>query len=94
MAKDIEHLLNEQTKTILNAVDEKLSITEVRILSDVDKKILASEERINRKIEKLTTTLDQFLKRMTDMEDEFTMMKNDLNRVKQVIKDKLGIELT
>ena len=30
---------------------------------------------------------------MTDMEDEFTMMKNDLNRMKKVIREKLGVDL-
>ena len=51
------------------------------------------EERWNRKFDKLTNTLDKFLKRMTDMEDEFTIMRNDLNRVKKVLKEKLGVEL-
>lgn len=31
---------------------------------------------------------------MTDMEDEFAMMRNDINRVKKVIKEKLGVDLT
>ncbi len=30
---------------------------------------------------------------MTDMEDEFAMMQKDLKRVKQVIKEKLGVDL-
>lgn len=109
--RDIEQLLDGQTTTILNAVDEKigrvdkhidtleksidakLSITEIRILAAVDKKILASEERINRKLDKLITTLDKFLKRLTDLEDEFTIMKHDLNRLKEVVRDKLGVDL-
>lgn len=89
----IEKLLGEQTKVILNAVDEKLSITEIRISADVDKKLVLMEERINRKFDKLTTTLDKFLKRMTDMEDEFTLMKQDINRLKKVIQEKLGVNL-
>jgi flagellar motility protein MotE (MotC chaperone) len=76
---ELEELLNAQTVTILSAVDETLQ---------------RSEARVNEKIERLITTLDQFLKRMTDMEDEFTFMKNGLNRVKKVIKDKLGVDLT
>lgn len=97
----LQNLLADQSKVILDAVDErftqqdkKMGIMEIRILAKMDKMILASEERINRKIDKLTTTLDKFLKRMTDMEDEFTIMKHDLNRVKSVLKEKLGVDLS
>ena len=97
----LQNLLADQSKVILDAVDErftqqdkKMGIMELRILDKMDKMILASEERINRKIDKLTTTLDKFLKRMTDMEDEFTIMKHDLKRVKSVLKEKLGVDLS
>jgi len=85
----VQKLLNQQTDVILSAVDERLINLEIKI----DKKLEAMEERWNRKFDKLINTLDKFLKRMTDMEDEFTMMKNDLNRVKKAIKEKLGVEL-
>jgi hypothetical protein len=91
--QNIEKLLGRQTKVILDAVDAKLSINQINILAGVDKRLEAMEMRINRNIEKLTTTLDKFLKRMTDMEDEFTIMKHDLDRVKRVIREKLGINL-
>ena len=76
--KDFKDLLNDQTLIILSAVDERLQ---------------KSEERVNKKIEKLISTLDGFLKRSTALEDEFEMMKIDLNRVKQVIRTKLGVRL-
>jgi len=78
LIKDIEKLLSQQTIVILSAVDEKLK---------------KSEERVNKKIEKLTTTLDKFLKRLTNTEDEFEIMKSDINRLKKVIKEKLGVDL-
>ncbi|MCX6767021.1 MAG: hypothetical protein NT170_04610 [Candidatus Moranbacteria bacterium] len=76
--KDIETLLGNQTVVILSAVEEKL---------------LKSEERTSRKIERLINTMDKFLKRTLDLEDEFTFMKHDLNRVKAVIQEKLGVDL-
>mgnify|MGYP001561296019 CR=1 FL=1 len=84
--KDIEHLLSNQTIVILDAVNEKIE--------RLDKKIDRLDIKFSQKIDILTTTLDKFLKRMTDMEDEFTMMKHDLNRMKKVIKEKLGVDLT
>ncbi len=76
--KEIGTLLSQQTVVILNAVDDKL------------KKM---EFRIGQKIDRLTTTLDKFLKRLTDIEDEFEIMKADINRLKKVIREKLGVEL-
>jgi len=60
----------------------------------VDKRLEKIEAQIDQKFDKLITTLDHFLKRMTDLEDEFTIMKHDLSRVKKVIKEKLGVDLT
>lgn len=76
--KILENLLAEQTTVILNAVDERFA---------------KMEERFNRKIDRLTATLDKFLKRMTDIEEEFTFLKADLRRIKTVIKEKLGVDL-
>ena len=76
--KEIEKLLNQQTVVILDAVDEKLERMEIQI---------------NKKIDKLITTLDKFLKRMTDLEDEFELMKADLKRVKVILREKLGVIL-
>lgn len=78
LIKKIEKLLNQQTIVILSAVDEKLKKTEIRI---------------NKKIDRLTTTLNKFLKRLTDVEDEFEVIKLDINRIKQVIREKLGVNI-
>ncbi len=45
------------------------------------------------KLDDLTTTLDKFLKRLTDVEGEFVFLKEDLRRVKAVIREKLGVSL-
>ena len=87
--KEIEKLfsqqLDEQTAEILNAVDQKIS--------KLEREIEKFELRISQKIDRLVTTLDKFLKRLTDLETDFEMMKLDLNRVKKVIKEKLGVDL-
>lgn len=83
--KDIQELLTEQTNVVLTAVDEKVS--------SLEQQIKALDLKFTEKFDKLTTTLDNFLKRMTDIEDEFTMMRNDINRIKKAIKEKLGVEL-
>jgi predicted nucleic acid-binding Zn-ribbon protein len=83
--KDIEKLLNSQTLVVLSAVDKKIQGLEMRLQQ--------SENRINQKLDNLVTTLDKFLKRMTDLEDEFAAMKNDINRMKKILREKLGVNL-
>jgi len=83
--KDIEKLLDGQTKTILNAVDFKIG--------QVNQRLDKMDIKFDRKFDKLITTLDRFLKRLTDLEDEFTIMKADINRLKTVIREKLGVEV-
>ena len=75
---DIAGLLKEQTNIILTAVDSHLE---------------KLESRFNRKLDQLITTLDRFLKRLTDTEDEFAIMKKDLNQIKEVLKEKLDIDI-
>ncbi len=83
--KDLEKILEKQTDVILGAVSEKLISTETSIKKEV--------LNINKKIDDLVTTLDVFLKRLTVAEEEFEMMKADINRMKKIIKEKLGVEL-
>lgn len=76
---NMRKLLSEQTIIILSSVDEKLSKMELKI---------------DKKFDRLTNTLDKFLKRITDAETEFEIMKADINRMKRIIREKLGVELS
>lgn len=100
----LEDLLSEQTSVILEAVDKRLSAQEVRSNERLESRLAAQEIRFNAKLEKLEgrfmqkldeliTTLDKFLKRVTDVEEEFIFLKEDLRRVKAVIREKLGVSL-
>ena len=82
---EIEKLLNQQTVVILNAVDQ-------RVLR-LEKRLNKTEVKTNQNFNRLIMTLDRFLKRLTDIEDEFEAMKLDINRMKKVIKEKLGVDL-
>jgi type III secretory pathway component EscV len=86
---EMEQLLADQASMILNAVHEKLSVQERRFNIRLEK----MEERFAKRLDELTKTLDKFLKRVSDIEEEFTFMKADLNRVKDVLRKKLGVVL-
>jgi len=50
-----------ENKEIIKEIDKLLSQQNVVILSAVDEKLKKMELRINKKIDKLTNTLDEFL---------------------------------
>jgi predicted nuclease with TOPRIM domain len=77
----LEKLLSDQTAVILEAVDERFRGVNRRLA------------RLEGQYDRLLRTLNKFLKRMTDLEEEFTFMKEDLKRVKAVIREKLGVSL-
>lgn len=74
-------------------LEERLVAQDIRILAAVDRRLEKMEERFAKSLDDLTKTLDKFLKRLTDIEEEFTFMKEDLKRVKAVIREKLGVSL-
>ena len=86
---EMEQLLADQASMILNAMGERLSAQEKRSNIRLEK----MEERFAKRLDELTKTLDRFLKRVSDIEEEFTFMKADLNRVKDVLRKKLGVVL-
>ncbi len=97
-------LLTDQTSVILKAMEEgfqsqdkrtedRFTAQSIALAAAMDKRLEQMEERFNEKLDRLTTTLDKFLKRMTDMEDEFTSMKNDVKRIKAVLREKLGVSM-
>jgi hypothetical protein len=59
----------------------------------IDRRFDKLEQRFMQKLNSLTNTLDHFLKRITDMEEEFTFMKHDVNRIKAVLREKLGVAI-
>ena len=93
--QEIEGLLLEQTKVVLDAVDARFQKMDEK-LQGMDGHLNIIEQRMDefdKKLDRLTTTLDNFLKRLTDHEEEFTLLKADVAQIKAVLKEKLGVEI-
>ena len=94
--KDLEEILDKK-------LDSKLIQYQAAILEAVDFKFQKTDAKINeaqneiselrKDIRNLTTTLDNFLKRLTDWEDEFTLLKAEVDQMKSVFKEKFGVEI-
>jgi len=86
-------------KDDFNRIDEKLeeiktdvAINKVNIqegFKETGERLTKVEVRIN----ETYNAVDGFIKVVDKLETEFTVMKEDLKRVKEVIKEKLGVDL-
>ena len=57
------------------------------------KEVKEEQVAIKAGIDKTYNAVDGFIKIVTKLEDEFTIMKEDIKRVKEAIKEKLGVDL-
>lgn len=77
----IETLLNQQAEVILDVVSEKQQET---------KKLI---QRVEVKVDKVYNKLDDYLEMYSKQDQEFKLMKVELKLVKDVLKEKLGIDI-
>ena len=80
--KELEESLERHQAVILEAVNTGFE--------EVKKEQAELRESIN----KLATTLDAFLKRLTDFEDEFTILKAEVAKMKTFLKNKFGVDIS
>ena len=85
--------LQEVASSIIEAVDFRFQKMEVHLdqrFSKLDSRISTLEESVNR----LSITLDNFVKMMTDYKGEFTILKGEVDQIKRILKEKLGVEIS
>ena len=76
-------------------VDERFNKIEIALISLVEDSKEARKERQNleKRINETYNAVDGFIKIVDRLETEFTVIKEDLRRVKEVIKEKMGVDL-
>lgn len=88
--KDIEKLLGQQTKVILEAVDKRHKKESDEKFAEISKDTKEVKQAINQ----LAITLDKFLKRLADFNDEFDIIKAKVDKIEKILKIKLGISIS
>ena len=74
-------------------IEERFVAQNIALSAALDKRLAKLEERFMQKLSGLTNMLEKFLQRMTNMEQEFVFMKHDVNRIKAVLREKLGVAI-
>lgn len=84
--------LEQYQKAIIEAMDFRFNTLEVHF----DQRLQKVESEISdlrSEIRRLTITLDNFVKMMTDYKEEFTILKGEVDKIKSFIKEKFGVEI-
>lgn len=71
---------------------EKIETTLIAVVEDL-KEARKERQELKVKINETYNSVDGFVKVVDKLETEFTVIKEDLRRVKKVIKEKLGVDL-
>jgi chromosome segregation ATPase len=77
----------------LYGVDKRFDFVD-REINELDKKIEATRIELKSEINDLATALDAFLKKMTDVLDEFEIIKARVNKIEKILEEKLGVTIT
>ena len=96
---DLEDILDvkfgQYQAAFVEAIDLKFQRVDSQFseLGKEVREIKAELSEMQQAMRDLTTTLDNFLKRLTDREEEMKLMQADIAKIKAVLKEKLGVEV-
>ncbi|MFZ2975423.1 MAG: hypothetical protein WA055_02200 [Candidatus Moraniibacteriota bacterium] len=96
----LDKRLSENNQIILSAVDsiliKRLEESDTRTGSRFDamaNRLDSMESQLGNKADNVQTLIDGYVKAQEDFKQEFTVMREEFRQMKQIIKEKLGIEI-
>mgnify|MGYP000196803875 CR=1 FL=1 len=92
--KDLQAIKSDvsENKGSIQTIKSDVAVNKTNIQQGFEK---ASKERsdLKSRIDQTYRAVDDFTKIVTKLEDEFTVIKKDVNNIKEVIKEELGVDL-
>jgi len=83
--KRLDERLSEQTQVIIGAVDSILS----KRLGEMNGRLDGLDTSINN----VQTLIDGYVKAQEDFKKDFVIIKEEVRQIKEIIKEKLGLEI-
>ena len=83
--KVFEDVIAEQTQVILLAMESRFS--------GIDNRLGEVRDELKHDINNVQTLIDSYVKSQEDMRQEFIIMKEELRKIKKIIKEKFGLEI-
>ena len=98
--EQLDKKLGENNQVLLEAIDSLLSkqIKEVKeelyiVRNELNQKIDDTKDELKVEINNAQALIDGYVKAQEDFKQDFVIMKEESKQVKQIIKEKLGIEI-
>ncbi|HRZ95365.1 MAG TPA: hypothetical protein P5262_02235 [Candidatus Moranbacteria bacterium] len=73
-------------------IDERFSGVNERF-SEIDERLEEIESNLGKKIDNIQALIDGYVKAQEDFKQEFVIMKEEVRQMKQIFKEKLGVEI-
>lgn len=99
----LEEQLGEQARVIISAVDEMFGKHKKEVnerfsevnerFSEVNERLDEMESSLEKKIDNVQTLIDGYVKAQEDFKQEFVIIKEEVRQMKQIFKEKLGVEI-
>lgn len=84
--------MNEELIQYLDKKFNKID-TELTAIKDDLREARKERQILEKRINDTYNAVDGFIKIVDKLDQEFTLMKEDVKKIKQVIKEKLGVDL-
>lgn len=83
------------SEELIKYLDEKFNKVDIELTNIKEDLRAARKERqiLEKKINNTYNAVDGFIKVVDKLDQEFTLMKEDVRKIKEVIKEKLGVTL-
>ena len=85
LEEKLDERLSEQTQVILAAFDKRFSA--------LDENLNKTREELKTDVNNVQTLIDGYVKAQEDFKQEFVVMKEEMKQIKQVLKEKFGLEI-
>lgn len=92
----VDIVLEKRLGKMESNLERKIYQTEIRIgqvETKLEKKIEQTEAKLEKKIDETKNAIDGYIKKQEDFNDEFEIMKVEMKQVKDILKQKLGVEI-
>lgn len=93
---DLEEQLGEQAKIIIGAVDSLLSEHKAELKKDIGsvrEELYVVRDELKKDINNVQILIDGYVKAQEDFKQEFVIIKEEVKQIKQILRDKLGVEI-
>lgn len=84
--KSLNEKLKEHSQVLVEAIDK---IVSQRLKEGLER----VEENLKKEINNVQTLINAYVKTQEDFKQEFVIMKEEMNRIKEILKEKLGAEV-